>query len=170
LSYNFTVNWKKRNMWLLNKLVNDLHRIQFAPWLSREVSFINYEDLWAYIDRSEIFYIMKNLYKDSSYYSYKNINNNVIDKSLEDIKYLYFNKSNYYVSINEVNTWENTKIYDWISCKHVTISNITYSFIETYLENVTLNENINKYSKNDSIVINKDINLLFDAKILKYYK
>jgi hypothetical protein len=170
LSYNFTVNWKKRNMWLLNKLVNDLHRIQFAPWLSREVSFINYEDLWAYIDRSEIFYIMKNLYKDSSYYSYKNINNFVINKSLEDIKFLYFNKSNYYVSINETNTSENTKVYDWISCKHVTISNITYNFIETYIENITLIDNLNKYNKNDFILINKDINLLFDAKILKYYK
>lgn len=164
LSFEFTVDGKKRNYKLLNSLVNDLHRLQFTPWLSKEVECIHYEDFWAFIDRSEIFYLMKNLYSDSPYYAYKNINSAIRNKPYNEIKNYYFELSDYISYVPDNN---NFILYQWISCKTVTLVNEFKEFISQYNNIKNLEENIISYWGNQQKII-QDIHLLFDAKILKY--
>lgn len=77
LNFEFTHNWKKRNLNLLKKFEENLHKTQFLPWLTNN-SFISWRDFWDYIDRSYIFYLLKRYHEINPFYKYKNININIL--------------------------------------------------------------------------------------------
>ncbi|MGB2111113.1 MAG: hypothetical protein ACPHY8_04550 [Patescibacteria group bacterium] len=85
---------------------------------------------------------MKNLYSDSPYYAYKNINSAIRNKPYNEIKNYYFELSDYISYVPDNN---NFILYQWISCKTVTLVNEFKEFISQYNNIKNLEENIISY-------------------------
>ena len=142
LSFPFTFKWKKRNLELLEKFQQSVHKTQFCPWLWETTHSLDYKDFWAYIDRSYIFYLMKRFHKKNPYYKYKDINNIIIKKDISEIMQSYFNISNYY-QIFEYWDDDNLYIYDWVWCKDTIINKKYRNFILHYNSKISLQDNMN---------------------------
>lgn len=140
LVYEFTYHEKKINYTLLYKFVGDLHKTQFLPWLL-DNNQINSISFWEYIDRSWIFYIMKKYYTSNPFYIYKNINNAILEKKIEEICNTKFKLSSY-IQISESDDHIKLYLYDWVWCKNTIFSTRYRKFITCYDQNISLKENL----------------------------
>jgi hypothetical protein len=168
LDYNFTINWKQRNLLLLNKLSRDLHFIQFLPWLETNKSLFDSKDFRDYIDRSYIFYLTKRYNVKNPFYLYKNANNSIFKKDFELLLKEKFNISNYIQIFEDDN---NIYIYDWVMCVEVEISLLLKDFIKNYNNKISLYENfINNWVKNVWIFKEELFNLFKNNILLSNVK
>ncbi len=164
LIYNFKYKWKKRNIELLYKFSEILHKIQFLPWLLKN-NKISWSDFFNYIDRSYLFYLMKRYNWKSPYYLYKNINNNILTKDFNVILNNSF-KISTYIQVFEYNNDINIFLYHWILCKDIKISKKYKSLILNYDNNINLLKNIEKNKIDVDNSLKKMIYLLLHDRIL----
>jgi len=149
LSYDFLVDWKYRNINLLNKYSNDIHMRQFLPWL--KINQENFLNFWDFIDRSYIFYITK-------------IFNRINPSKKFILKENFFWYNNFYNVSKYIQFIKNNElyyIYDWLFDKKIKINENIYNFILNYNDKKTLLYNSYKY-----IIDNNIIKFFIDNKIL----
>lgn len=154
LSYDFTVNWKKINLILLNKLRKDLHFTQFLPWLKRDWEITDPTDFWYYIDRSYIFYLTKRYNKTNPFYVYKNVNNSILDKEFKLILKEVFSLSEY-IQIFEQD--DNMYVYDWVMCVEIKTNHIFRKLLLNFNNTSTLNDNLKNNWINNSWIFKEEI-------------
>jgi len=165
LNYDFTYKGKSRNLKLLKNFEENLHKIQFLPWLTNNHN-ISWRNFWDYIDRSYVFYLLKRYHKTNPFYKYKNVNTEILKLEFNKLLIVKFTISKYYQILKYD---ENYYVYDWVSCEEIEIDKNFKRFIKNYNNELSLNENIiiNKLIFNN---YEKLIYSLIKANILLYKK
>lgn len=166
LNYEFKYKWEERNMELLQYYVNDIHRTQFTPWLDFDNNAVNFSDFWSYIDRSSIFYKMKEQYLINPYYIYKNINNSIKDKNIDIKLNTRFDLSKFFQIIDTIEDNNKIDLYDWCLCWHIYLPLQYKSFFQNYSSELTLWQNLDKNWIKKDINFKYFINLLIENRIL----
>ncbi len=144
LSYDFTVDSKPRSMNLLRSCEREVHRTQFLPWIDKDNTSIHPRDFWDFIDRSFLFYLMKRYHETNPYYSYMNVNNDILWLSFEDTI-----QHKCYLSrfLQIYDSYDNQIfVYNWVECSHFKIDNQIKTLFTTFDNTKTLSENLKKHN------------------------